>query len=296
MEESGIGNYICSKLSISCSKPRLRDWEKLVSRIKKEKAKVRIGVVAKYMSNEDTYLSVFEAIRSAGWHHNLDTEIIWIDSERTGYEDFQKIGLDGIVVPGGFGSRGAEGKIAAAHYARKNNLPYLGLCLGMQVAVIEFAREVLDDPTANSQEVDPNAKNQVIYIMPDQIGVDLGGSMRLGDYKAIVSKSSRTFLAYGTTKVTERHRHRYEFNNDYRKLLEDAGLVIAATSPDGKLVEVIEHKNHPFFVASQYHPEYKSRPDKPHPLFKDFIMATKQYSKSNVDNYVQKKSQGTNPR
>jgi CTP synthase len=296
MEESGIGNYICSKLSISCSKPRLSDWEKLVSRIKKEKAKVRIGVVAKYMSNEDTYLSVFEAIRSAGWHHNLDTEIIWIDSERTGYEDFQKIGLDGIVVPGGFGSRGVEGKIAAAHYARKNNLPYLGLCLGMQVAVIEFAREVLDDPTANSQEVDPNAKNQVIYIMPDQIGVDLGGSMRLGDYKAIVSKSSRTFLAYGTTKVTERHRHRYEFNNDYRKLLEDAGLVIAATSPDGKLVEVIEHKNHPFFVASQYHPEYKSRPDKPHPLFKDFIMATKQYSKSNVDNYVQKKSQGTNPR
>lgn len=296
MEESGIGNYICSKLSISCSNPRLSDWEKLVSRIKKEKVKVRIGVVAKYMSNEDTYLSVFEAIRSAGWHHNLDTEIIWIDSERTGYEDFQKIGLDGIVVPGGFGSRGVEGKIAAAHYARKNNLPYLGLCLGMQVAVIEFAREVLDDPTANSQEVDPNAKNQVIYIMPDQIGVDLGGSMRLGDYKAIVSKSSRTFLAYGTTKVTERHRHRYEFNNDYRKLLEDAGLVIAATSPDGKLVEVIEHKNHPFFVASQYHPEYKSRPDKPHPLFKDFIMATKQYSKSNVDNYVQKKSQGTNPR
>jgi CTP synthase len=296
MEESGIGNYICSKLSISCSKPRLRDWEKLVSRIKKEKAKVRIGVVAKYMSNEDTYLSVFEAIRSAGWHHNLDTEIIWIDSERTGYEDFQKIGLDGIVVPGGFGSRGVEGKIAAAHYARKNNLPYLGLCLGMQVAVIEFAREVLDDPTANSQEVDPNAKNQVIYIMPDQIGVDLGGSMRLGDYRAIVSKSSRTFLAYGTTKITERHRHRYEFNNDYRKLLEDAGLIIAATSPDGKLVEVIEHKNHPFFVASQYHPEYKSRPDKPHPLFKDFIMATKQYSKSNVDNYVQKKSQGTNPR
>ena len=168
-----------------------------------------------------------------------------------------------------------RGKIMASRYARKNKVPYLGLCLGMQVAVIDFAREVLHDEKANSSEMDPRAKNKVIYIMPDQIGVDLGGSMRLGDYKAKINKKSRAFLAYGKSTVLERHRHRYEFNNDYRKELEAAGLVIAATSPDGKLVEIIEHKEHPFFIASQFHPEYKSRPNRPHPLFRDFIGAIK---------------------
>lgn len=290
MEESGIGNYICSKLGVVCRKPDLKNWHNLVERIKSEKEAVRIGVVAKYMSNEDTYLSVFEALRAAGWQHNADIDIIWIDSEKVGYDDYSNLGLSGIVVPGGFGSRGIEGKIEAARYARQNNIPYLGLCLGMQVAVIEFAREVLGDSSANSQEVDPNAKNQVVHIMPDQIGVDLGGSMRLGDYPAKINKKSRTFLAYGSDKIIERHRHRFEFNNKYRDQLEKAGMVIAATSPDNKLVEVVEHQNHPFFVAVQFHPEFKSRPDKPHPLFADFVLAVKQIAKKPSSSYAKKKA------
>jgi len=290
MEESGIGAYICSKLTLDCKKPNLKKWHELVDRIKAKKPELKVGVVAKYMSNEDTYLSVFEALRSAGWYYNFDINIIWIDSEKLNLESLEDMNLDGIVVPGGFGNRGVEGKILAARYARKNKLPYLGLCLGMQVAVIEFAREVLQDPSANSSEMDPEAKNQVIHIMPDQIGVDLGGSMRLGNYKAKLNKNSRAYLAYGTQTIHERHRHRYEFNNDYREILHKAGLTIAATSPDGKLVEIIEHSDHPYFIASQFHPEYKSRPDKPHPLFKDFILAIKQNSKVGTKEYAKKKS------
>ena len=290
MEDSGIGSYICSKLTLDCKKPNLKKWQELVDRIKAKKPELKVGVIAKYMSNEDTYLSVFEALRSAGWYYNFDINIIWIDSEKLNTESLDNMKLDGIVVPGGFGNRGVEGKILAARYARKNKLPYLGLCLGMQVAVIEFAREVLKDPSANSSEMDPEAKNQVIHIMPDQIGVDLGGSMRLGNYKAKLNKNSRAYLAYGTQTIHERHRHRYEFNNDYREILQKAGLTIAATSPDGKLVEIIEHSDHPYFIASQFHPEYKSRPDKPHPLFKDFILAIKQNSKVGTKEYAKKKS------
>lgn len=290
MEESGIGAYICSKLTLDCKKPNLKKWQELVDRIKAKKPELKVGVIAKYMSNEDTYLSVFEALRSAGWYYNFDINIIWIDSEKLNTESLDNMKLDGIVVPGGFGNRGVEGKILAARYARKNKLPYLGLCLGMQVAVIEFAREVLKDPSANSSEMDPEAKNQVIHIMPDQIGVDLGGSMRLGNYKAKLNKNSRAYLAYGTQTIHERHRHRYEFNNDYREILQKAGLTIAATSPDGKLVEIIEHSDHPYFIASQFHPEYKSRPDKPHPLFKDFILAIKQHNKVGAKEYAKKKS------
>ena len=290
MEDSGIGSYICSKLTLDCKKPNLKKWQELVDRIKAKKPELKVGVIAKYMSNEDTYLSVFEALRSAGWYYNFDINIIWIDSEKLNTESLDNMKLDGIVVPGGFGNRGVEGKILAARYARKNKLPYLGLCLGMQVAVIEFAREVLKDPSANSSEMDPEAKNQVIHIMPDQIGVDLGGSMRLGNYKAKLNKNSRAYLAYGTQTIHERHRHRYEFNNDYREVLQKAGLTIAATSPDGKLVEIIEHSDHPYFIASQFHPEYKSRPDRPHPLFKDFILAIKQHNKVGAKEYAKKKS------
>ncbi len=289
MEEAGLGKYICEFIGLKCKKPDLKDWKLLVDRIKQPKPSVSVGVVAKYMSNEDTYLSVFEALRSAGWHHNLDINIVWIDSEKLIGDESEFANLDGIIVPGGFGSRGLEGKIWAARFARQNNVPYLGLCLGMQVAVIEFAREVLNDSSANSSEIDPSAKNQVIHIMPDQIGVDLGGSMRLGNYKATLNKKSRSFLAYGKGVIIERHRHRYEFNNDYRAQLEAAGLVIAATSPDGKLVEIVEHSNHPFFVASQFHPEFKSRPDKPHPLFKDFVGAIK-FAQGNAIRQGQKKT------
>jgi CTP synthase len=291
MEETGIGNYICSRLLLSCIKPNLKDWHKLVDKIKSKKPHINIGVVAKYMTNEDTYLSVFEAVRSAGWHHNLDVNIIWVDAEKLTASTKPLDGLDGIVVPGGFGSRGVEGKIAAARYARVNSVPYLGLCLGMQVAVIEFARQVLEDEAANSSEIDPNATNQVIHIMPNQVGVELGGTMRLGDYQAKIDKNSRSFLAYGTNIITERHRHRYEFNNQYSDQLKKAGLVIAATSPDGKLVEIIEHQNHPFFVASQFHPEYKSRPNRPHPLFRDFVQAIKHNNANKLNlSYANKKA------
>ena len=263
-----------------------------MDKIKSKKPSISVGVIAKYMANEDTYLSVFEALRSAGWSHNLDINIVWVDSEKLEADSNLLEGLDGILVPGGFGSRGVEGKVLAARYARLNGIPYLGLCLGMQVAVIDFAREVLGDESANSSEINPDAKNKVIYIMPNQIGVDLGGSMRLGDHDAKIDKKSRSYLAYGKTKVSERHRHRYEFNNDYRELLQKAGLIIAATSPDGKLVEIVEHKNHPFFVASQFHPEYKSRPNRPHPLFKDFIGAIKhlntKVANKSADNHAKK--------
>lgn len=282
MEESGIGEYICSKLFLKCQKPDLKEWSSLVEKIKTPKPRLRIGIIAKYLSNEDTYMSVTEALRSAGWHHNVDVEIVWIDSEKLVSELNALENIDGMVVPGGFGSRGLEGKILAAKYARENKLPYLGLCLGMQVAVIEYARAVLKDETANSSEMDPDTKHPVIHIMPDQIGVDLGGSMRLGDYKAKVNRKSRSYLAYQKPSIVERHRHRYEFNNDYREQLEKAGLVIAATSPDGKLVEIVEHRDHPFFVASQFHPEFKSRPNRPHELFKDFISSVKQLSKNNL--------------
>lgn len=282
MEESGIGEYICSKLFLKCQKPDLKEWGSLVEKIKTPKPRLRIGIIAKYLSNEDTYMSVTEALRSAGWHHNVDVEIVWIDSEKLVSELNALENIDGMVVPGGFGSRGLEGKILAAKYARENKLPYLGLCLGMQVAVIEYARAVLKDETANSSEMDPDTKHPVIHIMPDQIGVDLGGSMRLGDYKAKVNRKSRSYLAYQKPTIVERHRHRYEFNNVYRDQLERAGLVIAATSPDGKLVEIVEHRDHPFFVASQFHPEFKSRPNRPHELFKDFISSVKQLSKNNL--------------
>ncbi len=217
------------------------------------------------------------------WIDEYSRRIVWIDSEKVSLDERVFTGIDGIVVPGGFGNRGLEGKILAARFARLNKIPYLGLCLGMQVAVIEFAREVLNDQGANSTEMDPETKHPVIHIMPDQIGVDLGGSMRLGDYKAKLNKKSRSYLAYQKPSIVERHRHRYEFNNDYRDILEPAGLVIAATSPDGNLVEIVEHQNHPFFVASQFHPEYKSRPNLPHELFKDFVAAIKSNKQARVN-------------
>jgi CTP synthase len=271
MEEAGIGHYITKKLALGKTTPQLKEWSHLVDKIKNSQKKVVVGVIAKYMSHEDTYMSVFEALRSAGWHHNTNVVINWINAENEDQIVSELKKVDGIVVPGGFGSRGIEGKIMAAKYARENNLPYLGLCLGMQVAVIEFARHVLKSKSVNSAEVAPNAKHHVVHIMPSQVGLELGGSMRLGNYECVLDKNSRAFLAYGKSSVHERHRHRYEFNNEYREILTTNGLVISGLSPDKKLVEIVELKNHPFFVASQFHPEYKSRPDFAHPLFKDFV-------------------------
>lgn len=284
MEESGIGHYIVNKLALPNKKAELSEWSDLVNRIIHPKKDIKIGVVAKYMSHEDTYMSVFEALRAAGWHHNINIDIVWINAENTENIKSSLANVDGIVVPGGFGSRGVEGKIQAVQYARENNLPFLGLCLGMQVAVIEFARNVLNLADAHSVEINTNTKNPVVHIMPSQVGLQLGGTMRLGNYKCVLNKKSRAYIAYNQDSVLERHRHRYEFNNDYREQFIKAGLVLSGLSPDKKLVEIIELGNHPFFVASQFHPEFKSRPNNAHPLFKDFIGASLRCSTTSSQN------------
>ncbi len=273
MEDYGLGDYISARLSLPQRQPKHDQWAELVSRIKQPKNKVKIGVVAKYLDNEDTYTSVVEAVKSAGWYHNVNAEVVWIDAEKLDHTCSELDWVDGVIVPGGFGNRGTEGKILAAQCARENNIPYLGLCLGMQIAVIEFARNVVGLKNANSTELNPKTPHPVIDIMPDQKSVKLGGSMRLGNYPAVINKKSRSFLAYNAPTVLERHRHRYEFNNAYRDQLKKAGLIIAATSPNRKLVEVIEVPNHPFYVGTQFHPEFLSRPGSPHPLFRDFIDA-----------------------
>lgn len=275
MEDSGIVDVICKRLDLDTRMADLTEWKKFVQRVKSNKPTLLIGVVAKYLSNVDTYLSVFEAIKAAAWHHGYDADIVWIDAEKVEHNTGLLEGFDGIVVPGGFGSRGIEGKIKAAQYARTHKLPYLGLCLGMQVAVIEFARHVAELAGANSTEFDKNTQHPVIDILPDQDGIKLGGTMRLGNYAAKLRKGTKTAQLYDALQITERHRHRYEFNNAYLQQLKDAGLTIAGTNADTGLVEVIELGDHPFFVASQYHPEFQSRPDRAHPLFVGFAAACK---------------------
>lgn len=275
LEEQGIGEFIVNKLRLSAKKPKMGEWRKMVDAILTPAKRIhKIGVVAKYMDNQDTYMSVFEALRAAAWSENIGIEIVWVDAEKLGdQKDPKKLlkGLDGIVVPGGFGTRGIEGKIKAAEYALEHNIPYLGLCLGMQVGVIAAARRAgLSD--ANSAEFNPASSNLVINTMQDQTGKEnTGGTMRLGDYPCVIDKRSLTAKLYKTTKITERHRHRYEANNAYIEQYESWGIKAVGKSPDGTLVEMIEAINHPFFIASQFHPEFLSRPNVPHPLFKGFI-------------------------
>lgn len=264
---------ILSKFTENDKPANMNKWKTL---LKKQQEcfgdKVTVGLVAKYMDNEDTYLSVTEALRSAAWSEGVDLNIKWIDSEKATKRDFDKV--DAILVPGGFGSRGVEGKIAAATYALKNKKPYLGICLGLQVAVIAAARQG-GLKEANSVEVDPKTSEAVVYIMSGQEGKEsTGGTLRLGNYEAILTKGSKLAKVYGSTTVTERHRHRYEVNQAYLANIEAGGLVISGTSPDKKLVEFVEAKNHPYFVATQAHPEFKSRPTRPHPLFVGLIKAT----------------------
>ncbi len=278
LENYGFGDLIVDKLKLSNKKADLTEWQELVGKILSDKRKITIGLVAKYTTMEDTYLSVFEALRAAGWHHNVDVNIRWIDAEDLELKDAQideiMSGCDGYVVPGGFGERGIEGKIKAAQYAREKLIPYLGLCLGMQVATIEFARNVLGWQDANSTEFDEKTRYPVIHIMEYQKQVtDKGGTMRLGAYPCLISKGSRVHEAYRSLDISERHRHRYEFNNQYRKDFIKNGMILSGVSPDKQLVEIIELEDHPWFVASQFHPEFKSRPNKPHPLFRDFIGA-----------------------
>ena len=277
LEDQGIGEYIVQRLGLKAKKPDLRQWSKMVDVIlKPNKPVLTVGVVAKYMDNQDTYMCVFEALRAAGWAKKSDVDIRWIDAEalskNTNINDLFD-GIDGIVVPGGFGGRGVEGKIKAAQYALKNKVPYLGLCLGMQVGVMAAARNA-GLTNANSTEFDPNGKESVIATMDGQKGKEnTGGTMRLGDYPCVLEKDSLSAKLYGTTNIVERHRHRYEANNEYVDKYEAWGIKPVGKSPDGTLVEVIEATDHPFFVASQFHPEFLSRPNIPHPLFAGFIQS-----------------------
>ena len=276
LEKSNFSSVVCRQLNINAPAPDLTEWERLVNRIKNRVNEVHIGLVGKYVQLHDAYLSVAEAMRHAGYELNTHIRIHWIDSETLTKEtvETQLQNLDGIIVPGGFGNRGIEGKILAAKYARENNLAYFGICLGMQIAVIEYARNVLGIADANSGEFDELCKHKVIDFMPGQSeNIDKGGTLRLGAYPCIIKPGTKMEECYGKLEISERHRHRYEFNNEYRELLENAGLTLSGTSPDNRLIETVELTDRDFYVGVQYHPEFKSRPDKPHPLFCGFIKA-----------------------
>ena len=274
LEEAGLGDILIRSLSLSSGKADLKDWQGMVDRILQPQPEVLIGVVGKYADLHDAYLSVREALRHAGFSQNRSVTIDWIQSEDLENNDAESSlrHVSGIVVPGGFGPRGTEGMINAVTYARKNGIPYLGLCLGMQVMVIEHAREVAALSDANSSEFDTQSNNQVIHLMDDQKDVDsMGGTMRLGNYPCTIVPNSKASAIYGVEQILERHRHRFEFNNSYREVLQETGLFASGLSPDGKLVEIVEHTDHPFMIGVQFHPEFRSRPLNPHPLFEEFI-------------------------
>ena len=276
LERSNFSEIVCRELNIEAQKANLEDWTALVDKIKAERQAVSIGLVGKYVELHDAYLSVAEALRHAGYYHDAKVKIKWIDSEKIDDNSCESIlkDIDGIIVPGGFGNRGIEGMICAAKYARENKLPYFGICLGMQIAVIEFARNVAGIKDANSGEFDELCKNKVIDFMPGQYeDIDKGGTLRLGAYPCILQNSTKILSFYENETISERHRHRYEFNNDYREILKNKGLCLSGISPDGKLVETIELTDRDFYLGVQYHPEFKSRPNKAHPLFKAFIGA-----------------------
>ena len=276
LEERGLSSVVCRELHLPAPEPDLREWRAMVSAIKNRSKSVTIGLVGKYVQLHDAYLSVAEALRHAGFFLDAKVSIRWIDSELVTAETVASTlaGLDGILVPGGFGSRGIEGMILAAQYAREKNIPYFGICLGMQVAVIEYARHVLGMADATSGEFDPESMHKLIDFMPGQSDeVDKGGTLRLGSYPCVIRPGTTMERCYGARQISERHRHRYEFNNDYREALTAAGLTLSGLSPDGRLVETVELTDRPFYVGVQYHPEFKSRPNKPHPLFKGFVAA-----------------------
>ena len=276
LEDAGLARVVCQRLDLGDKAPDLTEWRELVNRAKHLDGSVKIALVGKYVALYDAYLSIVEALKHGGIANGVDVEIKWIDSETVTADNAAALlsDVDGILVPGGFGDRGVEGKVDAIAYARTNNIPFLGICLGMQLAVVEYARNVLRMDRANSTELDEKTAYPVIDIMPDQKDIeDKGGTMRLGLYPCKLSDGSRCGALYGEELIYERHRHRYEFNNEYRNAFIEGGLKIAGVSPDDKLVEIVELPNHKWFVAVQFHPEFKSRPNRPHPLFADFIRA-----------------------
>ena len=282
LEEEGLAREVCNHLKLDRYIPDNRKWEEMIEKIRKidKNNKVKIAIVGKYIKLEDSYISVIESVKHAGFANDVETEIKLIDAEKITKDTADEMlkEFQGIIVPGGFGNRGIEGKIETIKYARENKIPFLGICLGMQMAVVEYARDVLGLKDANSQEFDEKSKNQVIHIMENQKSVDKkGGTMRLGSYPCIIKEGTLAEKVYGTKEIAERHRHRFEYNNDYKERLENAGLICSGTSPDGELVEIVElsQKEHPFFIAGQFHPELKSRPNKPAPLFVELVKTAK---------------------
>ena len=280
LEREGLADVVVRRLGLICHMPDLTEWATMVHRAKHPQGSVEIALVGKYVALHDAYLSVAEALTHGGIENDVKVNIRWVDSETVTDGNAAELldGADGVLVPGGFGSRGIEGKIAAVRWARESRVPFLGICLCMQMAVVEYARHVCGWADAHSSELDPATTHPVIDLMPDQRGVTAkGGTMRLGAYPCkVVSRGSRTYQAYGAEEISERHRHRYEFNNEYRDALTQAGLELAGLSPDGRLVEIVELPGHPWFVGVQFHPELKSRPNKAHPLFRAFIAAAKE--------------------
>ena len=277
LEESNLSNIVCRELNLDAPEPDLTEWKALIGRIQARSKSCKIGLVGKYVQLHDAYLSVAEALRHAGYEADSSVEIEWIDSETITEDNYVSIlsQVDGILIPGGFGNRGVEGKILACKYARENNVPYLGICLGMQIAVIEYARHVCGLADANSGEFNEITKNNVIDFMPDQNNeIPKGGTLRLGSYPCKIKAGTTMHKLYGDTLINERHRHRYEFNNNFREKLSSAGLFISGTSPDEHIVETVEIPENDFFVGVQFHPEFKSRPNRAHPLFKGLIEAS----------------------
>ncbi|MFC3886392.1 CTP synthase [Bacillus songklensis] len=284
LQEQKLDQITCEHLKLNCQEPDMTEWKALVEKVKGLSKTVKIALVGKYVELQDAYISVVESLRHAGYVFDADVNVKWINSEHVTEANAKELlsDVNGILVPGGFGDRGVEGKIIATRYARENKVPFLGICLGMQLASVEFARNVLGLKDAHSAELNPSTTNPIIDLLPEQKDVeDLGGTLRLGLYPCKISEGTLAYEAYQDEVVYERHRHRYEFNNEYRQAMEKEGFVFSGTSPDGRLVEIIELKDHPWFLASQFHPEFRSRPTRPQPLFREFVRASFELAKKN---------------
>ena len=280
MEKENLAQVVCESLHLPCPEPDLSDWTHMVEALRHPNKEVTIALVGKYTQLHDAYLSVVEALKHGGIASHANVHLKWVDSELVTKENVAEYlcDVDGVLVPGGFGNRGIEGMITAIRYARENKIPFLGLCLGMQLTIVEYARNVLGYHDAHSIEMNPNTMHPVIALMPDQNGIeDIGGTLRLGAYPCVLADGSKAQELYGKKEISERHRHRYEVNNDFRTALTENGMVLSGVSPDGRIVEMVELSDHPFYIATQAHPEFKSRPNRPHPLFRGLIAAAAEY-------------------
>ena len=280
MEKENLAQVVCESLHLPCPEPDLSDWTHMVEALRHPNKEVTIALVGKYTQLHDAYMSVVEALKHGGIASHANVHLKWVDSELVTEENVAEYlsDVDGVLVPGGFGNRGIEGMITAIRYTRENRIPFLGLCLGMQLTIVEYARNVLGYHDAHSIEMNPNTMHPVIALMPDQDGIeDIGGTLRLGAYPCVLADGSKAQELYGKKEISERHRHRYEVNNDFRKALTEKGMVLSGVSPDGRIVEMVELSDHPFYIATQAHPEFKSRPNRPHPLFRGLIAAAAEY-------------------